>query len=44
MGPGMFDGLVTGLLVMGAAIGIAMCGIVWFAIWLFSHVSIHWIA
>jgi hypothetical protein len=42
MGPGMFDGLITGMIVIGILIGIAFCGVVLFIWWLFQHLSISW--
>lgn len=40
MGPGMFDDLVSGLIVLGIVIGLAIAGLVLFCVWLFSHVDI----
>lgn len=33
----MFDGMIAGLLLMGAGIGLALAGIVYF---LFSHITV----
>lgn len=43
MGPGMFDGLVSGLLIMGAVMGIALCALAWGLYWLCSHLSLSWV-
>lgn len=43
MGPGMFDGLVEGLIILGVPIGIALCGVVFGLYWLFSHISVAWV-
>jgi hypothetical protein len=39
----MFDGLITGLLVVGVAIGVALCGVVCFLWWVLSHLTIAWV-
>ena len=39
----MFDGLVTGILIVGVLIGIALCGLAWLAWWVLSHLSVQWI-
>jgi hypothetical protein len=38
----IFDGLIHGLLMIGAAIGVALCGAVWFLWWLFHHLTFSW--
>jgi hypothetical protein len=43
VGPGMFDGIFTALLVLGAIIGAALCGLGWLAYWLWCHIDIVWI-
>jgi hypothetical protein len=45
MGPGMFDDMITGLLVLGALIGLCVAGLLLGAFWLFSHldISIAWV-
>jgi hypothetical protein len=45
IGPGMFDGLLAGLIVLGVIIGIVLCGLGWLAYWLWCHIdiSIAWI-
>ena len=43
MGSNMFDGLITGLLLIGTAIGVALCGLGWLAYFIFRHLSIQWI-
>lgn len=40
VGAGMFDNAFLILLGVGATIGAAMVGLIWFLVWLFSHVSI----
>jgi hypothetical protein len=40
MGPGMFDGLVKGLLVLSVLLGLVLAGFILFLAWLFSHLSI----
>lgn len=40
----MFDGIINGLLLMGVAMGVALCGLAWALFWLFSHVSIRWVS
>jgi hypothetical protein len=43
VGPGMFDGVFTALLVIGAILGAALCGLGWLAYWLWCHIDIVWI-
>ena len=38
-----FDGLIKGLLLIGIAIGLAACGLLWLAYTIASHLSISWI-
>lgn len=40
----MFDGMINALLLIGAAIGVGLCGLTWLIYWLFSHVAIRWVA
>jgi len=40
----MFDGLISGLLIIGAGIGIALCAAAWLIYWLCSHISISWVS
>ena len=42
MGPGMFDGMVTALLLVGAAIGLAAAGFIWLLVYVCNHLSIGW--
>lgn len=44
MDPRMFDGLFTGLLLIGALIGLGLAGLIWFLVWLFSHIDINWVS
>jgi hypothetical protein len=44
MDSSMFDRMISGLLVIGAIAGVALCGLALLSVWLFYHVSIHWIA
>lgn len=43
VGPGMFDGMLAGLLIIGAILGVALCGLVWLAYWLWCHIDIVWV-
>lgn len=43
MGPGMFDGMITALIVVGAVIGVALCGLGALIYWLCTHISISWV-
>jgi hypothetical protein len=40
----MFDGIFTGLLVIGALIGLGIAGLIWLIVWLCQHVRIEWVA
>ena len=40
----MFDGLVTGLLVIGAAIGLLIAGAIWGLVVLLHHIDISWVS
>jgi hypothetical protein len=40
---GIFDGLVTGLILIGVALGFVIVGFLGFLYWLFSHITIGWI-
>jgi len=48
MGPGFGAGMVEGLIFwcvsIGVAVGLVFAGLVWFLIWLFSHVDMAWVA
>jgi hypothetical protein len=43
MGPGMFDNLIRDLLIMGAAIGLGIAGLIWLGVWIWSHLEITWL-
>lgn len=43
MWPGMFDNLIRDLLIAGAVLGLGIAGLIWLAVWLWSHLSIAWI-
>lgn len=43
VGPGMFDGIFTAILLIGAILGIAVAGLGWFLYWLWCHIDIVWI-
>jgi hypothetical protein len=43
MGPGMFDNLICDLLIMGAAIGLGIAGLIWLGVWIWSHLEITWL-
>ena len=43
MGHGMFDGIVRGLIIVGIALGMLICGGIWLGYWLCSHITIGWI-
>lgn len=34
------DGLLAGVLIVGAIIGLAFAGIIWLFVWLFRHIDI----
>lgn len=40
----MFDGLVSCLLLIGAALGVAAVGLIAGALWLFSHLRVQWVS
>jgi hypothetical protein len=44
VGAGMFDEMITGLLIMGVVAGILLCFGVWGLIWVLSHLSIAWVS
>jgi len=43
VGPGMFDGLLTGLILFGMVLGVAFCGLAWLAYYLWCHIDIVWL-
>ena len=43
VGPGMFDGLITALLLIGAVIGLVGAGLIWLLVYLYQHIDIRWI-
>jgi hypothetical protein len=43
VGPGMFDGMLTALLLIGALLGLAFASLIWLAYWLWCHIDIVWI-
>lgn len=43
IGPGMFDGMLAGMLLIGALLGLAFAGLLWFLYWLWCHIDIVWI-
>lgn len=43
IGPGMFDGVIALLILIGIAIGLAICGIAYGIYYLFSHITIGWV-
>ena len=43
MGPGMYDGIFTGIVIFGIIIGLIFAGLIWLAVWLFSNISIDWV-
>ena len=40
----MFDGLISGLLLMGAAMGVILCAVLWGIYWLLSHIQLTWVS
>jgi hypothetical protein len=44
MGSGMFDGMLTGLILCGVVIGVCLSGVGWFIYWLCCHISIRWVS
>lgn len=43
MGPGMFNGIVEGLILIGVIIGLAIAGVVWgLSVWVFPHIHFTW--
>ena len=44
LGGRMFDGLFKALIVIGVAIGITLCGLIWALWWLMSHLNIEWVS
>lgn len=42
MDSSMFDGIIKGLLLIGAAIGLAIAGLIYGGYQLFQHVQILW--
>jgi hypothetical protein len=38
-----FDGLIQGLILIGVIVGVALCGLTWLLIWIFSHLTIGWV-
>lgn len=34
---------IRGMLVIGIAVGLGIAGLIWLAVWLWSHLSIAWI-
>lgn len=38
----MLDSLFSILLIIGALLGIALCGFAWMVWWLFSHIDFTW--
>lgn len=43
MGPGMFDGMFTALILFGVGLGLAGAGLIWFVVYLCRHISIAWV-
>ena len=43
VGPGMFDGLIKGLLIFGILIGLGIAGLVLAFIWLAQRIDISWV-
>lgn len=42
VGPGMFDGLIRVMLIIGILIGVALCGLAYGALVLWSHLQVSW--
>lgn len=38
-----FEHIVRDLITFGVVIGLAIAGLIWLAVWVFSHLSITWL-